>query len=158
MSETQDVIDDKKTISGSAFLSELVKVMRAQDSYGSWEAKPDAEVLSPFVVNKEQRKLIPIIEDPDPDVLWRLELFYNAAGLAIERRTSHIAAPTIKINHEGFGRAMLTVGRLIVYSKYHRDVHRFGFDSLSALAEGGDRIVNEAVSMIARFPDVANFG
>ena len=156
--ETREVIDDKKTISGSAFLSELVKVMRAQDSYGSWEGKLDAEVLSPFVVTKEQRKLIPIIEDPDPDVLWRLELFYNAAGLAIERRTSHIAAPTIKINHEGFGRAMLTVGRLIVYSKYHRDVHRFGFDSLAALAEGGDRIVSEAVSMIARFPDVASFG
>lgn len=158
MSETHEIGDDKKTIAASPFLSELVKVMRAQDSYGTWEGKADAEVLAPFVVTKEQRKLIPIIDDPDPDVLWRLELFYNAAGLAIERRTSHIAAPTIKINHEGFGRAMLTVGRLIVYSKYHRDVHRFGFDSLAALAEGGDRIVGEAVAMIGRFPEVASFG
>lgn len=158
MSETHEISDDKKTIAASPFLSELVKVMRAQDSYGTWEGKADAEVLAPFVVTKEQRKLIPIIDDPDPDVLWRLELFYNAAGLAIERRTSHIAAPTIKINHEGFGRAMLTVGRLIVYSKYHRDVHRFGFDSLAALAEGGDRIVGEAVAMIGRFPEVASFG
>jgi len=158
MSEAKDVIDDHAIIAGSHFLKELVKVMRAQDSYGSWEGKSDAEVLSPFIVTKEQRKLIPIIDDPDPDVLWRVELFYNACGLAIERRTSNIAAPTIKINHEGFGRAMLTTGRLIVYSKYHRDVHRFGFDSLTALGEAGDKIIFEAVAMIARFPDAANFG
>ena len=153
-----EVIDEKKVIAGSPFLIELVKVMRAQDSYGSWEGKSDAEVLAPYIVTKEQRKLIPIIEDPDPDVLWRVELFYNACGLAIERRTSHIAAPMIKINHEGFGRAILSAGRLIVYSKYHRDVHRFGFDGLVALAEGGDRIVSEAIGMIARFPEAANFG
>lgn len=158
MSEVGTPIDDKVTIAASPFLLELVKVMRAQDSYGSWEGKPDSEVVSPFIVTKEQRKLIPIIDDPDPDVLWRVELFYNACGLAIERKASHIAAPMIKINHEGFGRAILSAGRLIVYSKYHRDVHRFGFDSLSALGEGGDRIVSEAVAMIARFPDAASFG
>ena len=150
--------DDAALIAASPFLRELLKVMRAQDSYGSWDGKSDAEVLAPFVVTREQRKAIPIIDDPDPDVLWRVELFYNACGLAIERRTSHIAAPMIKINHEGFGRAILSTGRLIVYSKYHRDVHRFGFDSLAALGEGGDRIVSEAFAMIARFPEAANFG
>ena len=149
---------DAALIAASPFLGELVKVLRAQDSYGSWEGKSDAAVLAPFVVTKEQRKAIPIIDDPDPDVLWRVELFYNACGLAIERRTSHIAAPMIKINHEGFGRAILSTGRLIVYSKYHRDIHRFGFDSLTALAEAGDRIVSEAFAMIARFPEAANFG
>jgi probable nitrogen fixation protein len=156
--EATAVLDDKKLIEASPFLKELVKVMRAQDTYGSWEGKSDADVVGPFIVTKEQRKLIPIIDDPDPDVLWRVELFYNACGLAIERRTSHIAAPTIKINHEGFGRAMLTTGRLIVYSKYHRDIHRFGFDSLPALADAGDKIVAEAFAMIARFPEAANFG
>lgn len=153
-----EVINEQTVIAGSPFLTELVKVMRAQDTFGSWEGKSDAVVLAPFIVTKEQRKLIPIIDDPDPDVLWRVELFYNAAGLAIERRTSHIAAPMIKINHEGFGRAILSAGRLIVYSKYHRDVHRFGFDSLPALAEAGDRIVSEAIAMVARFPEAANFG
>ena len=158
VNEATQAIDEKKLIAGSPFLVELIKVMRAQDSYGSWEGKSDAVVLTPYIVTKEQRKLIPIIEDPDPDVLWRVELFYNACGLAIERRTSHIAAPMIKINHEGFGRAILSAGRLIVYSKYHRDIHRFGFDSLAALAEAGDKIVNESISMIARFPEAANFG
>lgn len=158
MSETLQLIESQAVIAASPFLCELVKVMRAQDSYGSWEGKADADVLSTFVVTKEQRKLIPIIEDPDPDVLWRVELFYNACGLAIERKTGLIAAPMIKINHEGFGRAILSTSRLIVYSKYHRDIHRFGFDCLALLGEAGDRIVDEAVAMIERFPEAANFG
>jgi probable nitrogen fixation protein len=114
--------------------------------------------VGPYVVDKEARKAIPIIDDPDPDLLWRLELYYNAIGLAIERQSKVMCAPMIKMSHEGFGRVVLIAGRLVVFNKYHRDVHRFGFDSLEVLAEQGDRIVNEAVAMIARFGEVANYG
>lgn len=145
-------------ISDSPFLSELVKQMRSQDSYGHWDGKSDVEVVGPYVVDKEARKAIPIIDDPDPDLLWRLELYYNAIGLAIERQSKVMCAPMIKMSHEGFGRVVLIAGRLVVFNKYHRDVHRFGFDSLEVLAEQGDRIVNEAVAMIARFGEVANYG
>lgn len=146
------------SINDSPFLAELVKQLRSQDSYGHWDGKSDEEVVGPYVVTKEQRKLIPIIDDPDPDVLWRLELYYNAIGLAIERRTKVMCAPMIKMSHEGFGRVVLLAGRLVVFNKYHRDVHRFGFDSLEVLAEQGDKIVNEAVAMIERFGEVANYG
>jgi len=145
-------------IGDSPFLSELVKQMRSQDSYGHWDGKSDVEVVGPYVVDKEARKAIPIIDDPDPDLLWRLELYYNAIGLAIERQSKVMCAPMIKMSHEGFGRVVLIAGRLVVFNKYHRDVHRFGFDSLEVLAEQGDRIVNEAVAMIARFGEVANYG
>ncbi len=145
-------------INDSPFLSELVKQMRSQDSYGHWDGKSDVEVVGPYVVDKEARKAIPIIDDPDPDLLWRLELYYNAIGLAIERQSKVMCAPMIKMSHEGFGRVVLIAGRLVVFNKYHRDVHRFGFDSLEVLAEQGDKIVNEAVAMIARFGEVANYG
>jgi len=145
-------------IADSPFLSELVKQMRSQDSYGHWDGKSDEQVVGPYVVDKEARKAIPIIDDPDPEVLWRLELYYNAIGLAIERQSKVMCAPMIKMSHEGFGRVVLIAGRLVVFNKYHRDVHRFGFDSLEVLAEQGDKIVNEAVAMIARFNEVANYG
>jgi probable nitrogen fixation protein len=156
MSESA-TLDPLAVIAGSPFLSELVKQLRAQDQYGHWDGKSDAEVLAPYVLDKEARRLIPIIDDPDPDVLWRLDLFYAAAGLAIERKTRLVASPMIKINHEGFGRAILSTSRLIVFSKYHRDIHRFGFDSLEAMAKQGDKIVDEAVAMIEKYPEVANF-
>ena len=150
-----ETMDREATVVASAFLGELVKVLRAQDSYGHWDGKSDAEVLAPYVIDKEARRAMPIIDDPDPDVLWRLELYYNAIGLSIERATGIMCAPMIKINHEGFGRAVLLAGRVVAYSKHHRDVHRFGFDSLEKLAEGGDRVVAEAGNLIQRYRDLA---
>lgn len=141
----------------SPFLRELVTQLRAQDSHGSWDGKSDATVLAPYVVTREQRRAIPIIDDPDPDTLWRLELFYNAIGIAVERQTGMVAAPLMKMHHEGFGRVALTVGRLVVLNRYLRDVHRFGFESLAALAAEGDRLVGDAVAMIRRFPEVAQY-
>lgn len=151
-----EVMDPVATIAASPFLLELLKVLRAQDSYGHWDGKSDAEVLAPYVVDKEARRAMPIIDDPDPDVLWRLELYYNAIGLSIERATGIMCTPMIKINHEGFGRAVLLAGRLVAYSKHHRDVHRFGFDSLEKLAEAGAKIVTEAADLIQRHRDLAD--
>lgn len=140
------------------FLNELVKLWRAQDSYGAWEGKSDALLLEPYVVDKEKRKEIPIIGDPDPEMLWRLELFYSAVGLAIERQTGNMVTPMMKMHHEGFGRIVLIAGRLIVVNKQLRDVHRFGFLTMEKLAEDGNKLVNAGVEMIRKFPDVANFG
>jgi probable nitrogen fixation protein len=147
----------KVELPDSPFLRELVAQLRAQDNHGTWDGKSDAAVLAPYILTREQRRSIPIIDDPDPDTLWRLELFHNAVGIAVERQTGMLAAPLIKMHHEGFGRVVLTVGRLVVVNRFLRDVHRFGFASLETLAEEGDRLVGEAVAVIKRFPDVAQF-
>jgi probable nitrogen fixation protein len=139
------------------FVKELVRQWRAQDAHGAWERKTDLDLLEPYIVDKEKRRQMPIIGDPDPETLWRLELFYNAVGLVIERETQIMVSPMMKIHHEGFGRLVLTAGRLIVLNKQLRDVHRFGFDSLEKLALEGDKLVASAVEMIKKFPEVANY-
>lgn len=141
----------------SLFFRELVKQWRAQDSYGAWEKKSDMELLAPYVLDKEQRRAIPIIGDPDPEVLWRVELFYNAVGLATERASGIMVSPMMKMSHEGFGRLVLIAGRLIVVNKQLRDVHRFGFPSMDKLAEEGDKLVANALEMIEKFPEVARY-
>jgi probable nitrogen fixation protein len=141
----------------SAFIKELVKQWRAQDSYGTWEGKSDEQLLDPYILDKAKRAEIPIIGDPDPETLWRLELFYNAVGLSIERATKVMVTPMMKMSHEGFGRMVLIAGRLIVVNKQLRDVHRFGFPSMEKLAEEGEKQVFAGVEMITRYPDVANY-
>jgi probable nitrogen fixation protein len=136
------------------FLQIMVRLLRAQDSFGAWERKGDGELLADYVLTREQRRAIPIIGDPDPDVLWRMEQYYAAIGLAIEQETGHVASPMMKMHHEGFGRVILTAGRLVVLSKHLRDVHRFGFDSLAALAAAGAEQVAAAAELIRRFPEV----
>lgn len=133
----------------------LIKLMRAHDSYGVWAKKDDDDVLRSFVLTKEQRRAIPTIGDPDAKVLWRLEIFYTAVAYAITRRTGLDAAPIMNISGEGFGRVMITVGRLVVLGRTLRDVHRFGFDSTDALASAGEALVTESIDVINRFPEVA---
>jgi probable nitrogen fixation protein len=62
----------------------------------------------------------------------------------------------MSMHHEGFGRVVLIAGRLVALSKLHRDVHRFGFDSLSALAAEGTKQVIAAAEMIRKYSEVAN--
>jgi probable nitrogen fixation protein len=137
------------------FIKELIKQWRAQDAHGAWDGKSDLDLIAPYIVTKEMRRQMPVMGDPDPETLWRVELFYNAVGLAIERSTGIMVAPMMKMHHEGFGRMILTAGRLIVANKYLRDIHRFGFDSLEKLAEEGGKIIAAGVEMIEKYPEVA---
>ena len=139
----------------ASFVRALVSLMRAHDSYGVWDRKPDDAVIGRFVLSPERRRAIPITGDPEPAVLWRLEVFYTAIGLAVSRRTGLDATTLVKVAGEGFGRAMVTVGLLVVVSRPLRDVHRFGFESAEALSSTGEGLVAAALSRIDRFPAIA---
>lgn len=157
MAEAADATIEAVAAEETPFVKELIKVWRAQDTHGAWEGKKDLDLLAPYIVDKEARRALPIIGDPDPETIWRLELFFNAVCLLIERETRVMISPMLKMSHEGFGRMVLIGGRLIVVNKQLRDVHRFGFDNLGKLAEEGSKYVSSGVEMIKKFPDVANY-
>ena len=140
------------------FVKTLVQQLRAQDTHGTWEGKPHLKLLEPFILSVEQRRAMPIMGDPDPETLWRLDLFHNAVGLCIERATGCMVSPMTRMSHEGFGRTVLTTGRLIVVNRYLRDVHRFGFASMGKLAEAGNKLVAEGIGMVEKFKEVATYG
>lgn len=141
----------------SLFMKELIKQWRAQDTHGTWEGKTDAKLLEPYIITKEQRRQLPIIGDPDPETLWRMELYYNAIGLAIERQTGVMVSPMMKMSHEGFGRLVLLAGRLVAVNKQLRDVNRFGFESMEKLSEEGEKQVAAGVGMVNQYPDAARY-
>ncbi|MFG1424603.1 NifX-associated nitrogen fixation protein [Roseixanthobacter glucoisosaccharinicivorans] len=155
MAETAELAPT--TAAEAPFIKELIKVWRAQDSHGAWDSKADLALLEPYILDKEARRALPIIGDPDPDTLWRMELFFNAVCLSIEKATGVMITPMMKMSHEGFGRMVLIGGRLIVVNKQLRDVHRFGFDSLAKLAEEGQKHVNAGIEMIEKFEAVAKY-
>jgi len=148
----------KAAATDSLFIKELIKQWRAQDTHGAWEGKSDLKLLEPYIITKEQRREMPIIGDPDPETLWRLELFFNAVGLAIERATGVMVSPMMKMSHEGFGRQVLIAGRLIVVNKQLRDVHRFGFETMEKLAAEGEKYVAAGIEMVTQYRDVADYG
>lgn len=148
-------VNEDEAALATPFVKCLTQLIRAQDTYGSQDGASDAQLLAHFIVTKQQRREIPIVGDPDPDVMLRFSIFYTAVGLTIEARTGLVASPTMMISHEGFGRVILTTGRLVVFSKTVRDVHRFGFATLRKLAEAGAKLVDDAIATIEAYPEVA---
>lgn len=137
------------------FIKEMVKQMRAVDSYGTYDGWPSDRVLAPYVVTKEQRRAIPVIGDPDDVMLSRIRAFYNAISSLIEKECGLMAVPIMNISHEGFGRAVITVGKLVVMDRTLRDVHRYGYESLSKMKDEGDKLLSVALEIIGKYPEVA---
>jgi len=137
------------------FIKEMVKQMRAVDSYGTYDGWPNDRVLAPYIVTKEQRRSIPVIGDPDDVMLSRIRAFYNAISSLIEKECGLMAVPIMNISHEGFGRAVITVGKLVVMDKTLRDVHRYGYESLSKMKDECDKLLSVALEIIGKYPEVA---
>lgn len=140
------------------FIKEMVRQMRALDSYGTYDGWPVTRILAPFVLTKEQRREIPVVGDPDEQTLARVKAFYNAIASLIEKECGLMAVPMVNLTHEGFGRALITVGKLVVLDRTLRDVHRFGFDSLSKMKDEADKLLAVSLEVIGKYPEVAGLG
>jgi probable nitrogen fixation protein len=85
----------------------------------------------------------------------RVKAYYNALSLLIEKETGLMAIPMINLSHEGFGRAVITVGKLVVMDKNLRDVHRFGFKTFEKMHEEASSIVTKAAKLVEQYREVA---
>ena len=153
---TELVVSNDDPALAAPFTTEMLRQMRAVDRYGVWEGAGDHEVLDPFVLTRERKREVPVIGDPDEETVARVTAWYNALSAMIEARTGRMAVPFISIHYEGFGRALIAVGRLIVADRTLRDIHRFGFKSLEAMVGEAERIVAAAVRLVETHPDVAD--
>jgi probable nitrogen fixation protein len=155
MSEAAAVIVEDDPVLESDFAREMVRQMRAIDTYGTYDDWSVAKILKPFVLTKQMRREIPVVGDPDEITLARVSAFYNALAAMIEARTGKMAVPIVHLSHEGFGRALITVGKLVVMDKTLRDVHRFGYPELAKMKQEADKLVNKAAELIETYADVA---
>ena len=124
------VVNENDAALEQPFVKQMVVQLRAMDGYGTYDTWTDAKVLDPLVLTKARRREIPVVGDPDETIVSRVKAYYNGMAQMIEKETGLMAVPVINLTHEGFGRAMITVGKLVVLDKTLRDVHRFGFESL----------------------------
>ena len=137
------------------FIKEMLRQTRALDSYGQWDGKQPRQILDSYVLTRERKREIPVIGDPDDQIIARVKSFHNAIAVLIEKECGLMAAPFVQLTHEGFGRALIVVGKLVVMDRTLRDVHRFGFDSLSKMKTEADKYLSVALELIGKYPDVA---
>jgi len=153
MTETASI--ERDPILDTDFIKEMVKQMRAIDSYGTYDGWPVERILAPYILNKDQRRQIPVIGDPDEQTLSRVRAFYNAISSLIEKECGLMSVPMLNITHEGFGRAFITTGKLVVMDRVVRDVHRYGYESLSKMKDEADKLLSVALQIIGAHRDVA---
>jgi len=147
--------EEDRAALATPFGEALVTLIRADDQFGRLEGKSPAELLGRYVMTREQRRKLPLLGNPTPAQLGRLNMFYRAVCLVLERRTGITATPVMDLHPEGFGRVVVVAGRLVVLSRTLRDLHRYGFDSLARLAEAGQSMVDEAAAVIEQYPEPA---
>lgn len=155
MSQAAIVVETGDPFMTSTVVVEMLKQLRALDTYDSYEGWPEEKIIDPLVMTKERKREIPIVGDPDETTLARVKAHYNAIASLIEKQSGLMAVPVINITHEGFGRAFVIVGKLIVVDKTLRDVHRFGFSSLEDMALKTEQVVEKAIALIDKYREVA---
>ncbi|MGV6816733.1 MAG: NifX-associated nitrogen fixation protein [Thiotrichales bacterium] len=155
MSEAALAIETGDPVLETEFAKEMVRQMRAIDTYGTYDEWPVEKILEPFVLTKEKKREIPVVGDPDEITLSRVKAYYNAISAMIEKECGLMAVPMMNLTHEGFGRAIITVGKLVVMDKTLRDVHRFGFPTLSKMKDDADKLLSVALEIIGKYPEPA---
>ncbi len=155
MSQPALVVETGDPFMTSEIVVEMIKQLRALDTYDTYEGWSEEKIIDPLVLTKERKREIPIVGDPDEITLARVKAYYNSIASLIEKKSGLMAVPIINITHEGFGRALVLVGKLIVVDKVLRDVHRFGFPSLEDLSEKTAATVEKAIGLIEQYREVA---
>ena len=150
-----DAVLERDPILETDFIKEMARQMRALDTYGTYTGWTVEKILDPFIMTKERKAEIPLIGDPDDVTISRVKAFYNAIAVLIEKECKLLAVPLVHLTHEGFGRALITVGKLVAVDKTLRDVHRFGFPSLSKMKDEADKLLSVALNLIGTHAAVA---
>lgn len=122
-------------------------MLRSPTAYGKANLTPRCW---PTSSSPEKRQAIRGMGYPDPDVLWRLDLFYTAVGLAIAERLRPVTSPIVEMNLKDFGPCFSRSGS----SSFCPDVHRFGFETIRQLGEAGTKLVDNATSASEACRDV----
>jgi probable nitrogen fixation protein len=155
MSAANLVVAEDDSHLKSDIVQDMIKQLRAIDTFGSYDGWSEAKIIDPLVLTKERKQQIPVIGDPDEMTLARVKAYYNSLSSLIEKKSGLMAVPMVNITHEGFGRALIMVGKLIIVDKILRDVHRWGFPSLEKLCEQTDATIAKALDLIEKYKSAA---
>jgi probable nitrogen fixation protein len=67
------------------FIREMVRQMRAVDTYGIYNGWSAEKILDPFVLTKEKKAEIPLVGAPDEETISHVKCLYNAISVLIEK-------------------------------------------------------------------------
>ena len=92
---TAPVVQESDPILGTDFIREMVRQMRALDTYGVYNGQSPEKILDPFVLTRARRQEIPLVGDPDAALGRRLSEPVFAQALEIRERGAYYFHPDV---------------------------------------------------------------
>lgn len=134
----------------------VLSILDAHDRYGLLGRKTKEEKLQKhFLLDREAKRGSGTLCGTDSAaVLRQAEVFFKAAAMAIDIRTGATTCSIVEMDAEGFGRAVIYSGRLVLASRAWRQ-GQFGFTAMEAAGEEAERIITAALEWLERYPEVA---
>lgn len=95
---------------------------------------------------------------PSPKLRRQVEQVFQAMAITLEAETDSLVQSMVEMNGEGFGRAIVSSGRLILVTTPLRAGLRFPFTSQAKLEKFALSQLKEALDWLARHGDIAASG
>lgn len=142
-------------ISSSLFARNLLRIIDSYDSLGVYRNFTDEEKFNrTFLLSNEEKQQMLSCGHLDEKYKAQIALFFQAVALTIEQQSGKMVSSIIEINDEGFGRAILYSGRLVLISKGLRGTMQFGYTKIEKAIKEGEKYVADGLSWIERYPEI----
>lgn len=138
------------------FRRSLCHIADAYDYFGRDSMLGEAAKIEKLILFTKEEKLA-LGQDctPSPKLHRQVEIVFQALALTLEAMTGCLMQSMVDMNHEGFGRAIVSSGRLILASTTLRAGLRFPFTSQAKLERFALDSLKEALLWHSRHHDVA---
>lgn len=135
-----------------AFRAKLCALLDADDVFGRFASlSREEKIARMFLASAADKAGSDFNCAVSPKVRQQVPLLFCAAAALIEERSGRFIQSSAEINHEGFGRALLYSGRLILALKSLRAGFPFPFTSEEKAVRYGVACVEEALAFLGQY-------
>lgn len=134
----------------------ILSIMDAHDRFGllAWKSK-DVKLNRHFLLTDEAFKGADTLCGADSAPIRRqATIFFQAVAMALDMRTGIGVCSIVELDEEGFGRAIIYSGRLVLVAHGWRQ-GQFGFTSMEDACREGERFIAAGQEWLDRYPDMA---
>ncbi|MEK5165016.1 DUF269 domain-containing protein [Paenibacillus sp. FSL R5-0527] len=140
----------------AAFNRTLSQMIDAYDYFGKVSGLSEEEKIARLLLfTPEEKQALSQDCTPNAKLRRQVEHVFQALAAALEAETGQLMQSMVEMNGEGFGRAIVSSGRLILVSVTLRAGLRFPFTSAAKLEKFALSQIREALDWLARHGEVA---
>lgn len=137
-----------------ALVRRLGSLLDAEDFFGRYAAlSPQEKLVRQFLASPEDKNQSEFNCAVSPKVRKQVPLLFQAIAGVMEEKSGTMVQSTAEINAEGFGRALLYTGRVILVLKSLRAGFPFPFTSEDKTIRYGVACIEEGLAFLEKYKE-----